>query len=276
MTSFTKEEYIERINELLKFKNLENKISAIVLARKNNDMKYKMTIDKYDFKGELLYFSKIIRDFIFFRTCMTEHTDYLFYNARITLLEEIARRIGISNKELVMLSLEEIEDIIKNYYEMSEEYLKKINDRKIGYAIIWENGKVKLFYSKYAIYLQDIASSRIVDIENIDEKDIIKGNVANKGKVQGKVRILNSYSDIKKVKKGDIIVATMTTPDYISAMEKAAGFITDEGGITCHAAIISREFDVPCIVGTVNATKRLKDGQEIEMNAYNGTIKVIE
>ena len=54
---------------------------------------------------------------------MTEHTDYLFYNARITLLEEIARRIGISNKELVMLSLEEIEDIIKNYYEMSEEYL---------------------------------------------------------------------------------------------------------------------------------------------------------
>lgn len=68
----------------------------------------------------------------------------------------------------------------------------------------------------------------------------------------------------------------MTTPDYISAMEKAAGFITDEGGITCHAAIISREFDVPCIVGTVNATKRLKDGQEIEMNAYNGTIKVIE
>ena len=159
---------------------------------------------------------------------------------------------------------------------MSEEYLKKIDDRKIGYAIIWENGKVKLFYSKDAIYLQDIASSRIVDIENIDEKDIIKGNVANKGKVQGKVRILNSYSDIKKVKKGDIIVATMTTPDYISAMEKAAGFITDEGGITCHAAIISREFDVPCIVGTVNATKRLKDGQEIEMNAYNGTIKVIE
>ncbi len=276
MTSFTKEEYVERINELLKFKNLENKISAILLARKNNDMKYKMTIDKYDFKGELLYFSKIIRDFIFFRTCMTEHTDYLFYNARITLLEEIARRIGISNKELVMLSLKEIEDIIKNYYEMSEEYLKKINDRKIGYAIIWENGKVKLFYSKDAIYLQDIASSRIVDIENIDEKDIIKGNVANKGKVQGKVRILNSYSDIKKVKKGDIIVATMTTPDYISAMEKAAGFITDEGGITCHAAIISREFDVPCIVGTVNATKRLKDGQEIEMNAYNGTIKVIE
>lgn len=276
MTSFTKEEYVERINELLKFKNLENKISAILLARKNNDMKYKMTIDKYDFKGELLYFSKIIRDFIFFRTCMTEHTDYLFYNARITLLEEIARRIGISNKELVMLSLEEIEDIIKNYYEMSEEYLKKIDDREIGYAIIWENGKVKLFYSKDAIYLQDIASSRIVDIENIDEKDIIKGNVANKGKVQGKVRILNSYSDIKKVKKGDIIVATMTTPDYISAMEKAAGFITDEGGITCHAAIISREFDVPCIVGTVNATKRLKDGQEIEMNAYNGTIKVIE
>ena len=64
-------------------------------------------------------------------------------------------------------------------------------DRKIGYAIIWENGKVKLFYSKDAIYLQDIASSRIVDIENIDEKDIIKGNVANKGKVQGSLYVLS-------------------------------------------------------------------------------------
>ena len=78
-----------------------------------------------------------------------------------------------------------------------------------------------------------------------------------------------------KVEKGDIIVATMTTPDYISAMEKASGFITDEGGITCHAAIISREFNVPCIVGTVNATEKLRDGQIVEMDAYSGIVKVI-
>ena len=64
----------------------------------------------------------------------------------------------------------------------------------------------------------------------------------------------------------------MTTPDYISAMEKASGFITDEGGITCHAAILSREFDVPCIVGTINATSGIKDGEIIELDAYTGKI----
>ena len=61
----------------------------------------------------------------------------------------------------------------------------------------------------------------------------------------------------------------MTTPDYVSAMEKVAGFITDEGGITCHAAILSREFNVPCIVGTVNATNKIKDGEIVELDAYN-------
>lgn len=67
----------------------------------------------------------------------------------------------------------------------------------------------------------------------------------------------------------------MTTPDYVSAMEKASGFITDEGGITCHAAILSREFNVPCIVGTINGTKEIQDGQMIELDAYNGKVYIL-
>lgn len=104
---------------------------------------------------------------------------------------------------------------------------------------------------------------------------MILGNIANRGKVKGRARILSDYKDIYKVKKGDIIVATMTTPDYVFAMEKAAGFITDEGGITCHAAILSREFNVPCIVGTVNATKEIQDGQMIELDAYAGRVYIL-
>ncbi len=68
----------------------------------------------------------------------------------------------------------------------------------------------------------------------------------------------------------------MTTPDYVSAMEKAAGFITDEGGITCHAAILSREFNVPCIVGTINATKEIKSGQLVELDAYSGKVYILD
>jgi len=99
--------------------------------------------------------------------------------------------------------------------------------------------------------------------------------VASKGCIRGKVKVLSSYKDTDKVKKGEILVASMTTPDYILAMEKAAAFVTDEGGITCHAAIIAREFGVPCIVGTKIATKVLKDGDFVEVDGKSGIIKKI-
>ena len=207
---------------------------------------------------------------------MTEHTDYLFFNARTTLLEEIAKRMGMTNENIVMLDFNEIESIIKNNFLVDKEILEKIVERKKGFAIIWDDTKVKVFFGKDALFLQEMASINIIEKKEEEKIDTIKGDVANCGKIQGIVKILNSYEDIYKVNKGDIIVTTMTTPDFVAAMEKAAGFITDEGGITCHAAIISREFDVPCIVGTINATEKLKDGQLIEMNAYTGIIKVLK
>lgn len=90
--------------------------------------------------------------------------------------------------------------------------------------------------------------------------------------VRGIVKILESHKENDKLKKGEILVVSMTTPDFISAMEKAAAIITDEGGITCHAAIISRELGIPCIIGTKIATKVLKDGDYVEVNANTGII----
>lgn len=76
-----------------------------------------------------------------------------------------------------------------------------------------------------------------------------------------------------KVKEGDILVAPMTTPELMPAMKNAAAFITDEGGITCHAAIISRELDKPCIIGTKTATRIIKDGDLVEVDANLGIIR---
>ena len=145
--------------------------------------------------------------------------------------------------------------------------------------MIWIDGNVKTVFGDESLELQD-EIARVYktssDENNVDANKVISGNIANRGKVKGIARILTSYQDIYKVDKGDIIVATMTTPDYVSAMEKASGFITDEGGITCHAAILSREFNVPCIVGTINGTKEIKDGQMIELDAYTGKIYVLD
>ena len=104
----------------------------------------------------------------------------------------------------------------------------------------------------------------------------IKGMIASKGIkniYQGRVRVLLSPKEGNKVKKGDFLIATMTTPDYIIPMKRAVGFITDEGGITCHAAIVAREMKKPCIIGTKIATKVLKDGDLVEVDAERGVVK---
>ena len=75
-----------------------------------------------------------------------------------------------------------------------------------------------------------------------------------------------------RVKNGDILVTGMTTPNFVPAMKRAGAIVTNDGGITCHAAIVSRELGVPCIIGTRMATKILKDGDLVEVNANDGTI----
>ena len=113
----------------------------------------------------------------------------------------------------------------------------------------------------------------------IGEVSEIKGSIANMGKVTGKVKIitLNSWAkDVADVARGDILVAVSTKPDYIVAMERAAAFVTDEGGITCHAAIVSREMNKPCIVGTSIATSVLRDGDLVEVDAEKGIVRKVE
>ena len=113
------------------------------------------------------------------------------------------------------------------------------------------------------------------DIETTDQKDIIKGQTGNKGKVSGIAKVLMKVEEGGKVKKGDIIISPMTTPNYLPAMKKAAAFVTDEGGITCHAAIVARELGKPCVIGTKFATEILHDGDEIEVDATKGIVRII-
>jgi pyruvate, water dikinase len=104
----------------------------------------------------------------------------------------------------------------------------------------------------------------------------VKGQVSFKGHIKGKVKIVKSVEDIKKVEKGDILVSPMTVPSFIPAMETAAAFVTDEGGILCHAAIVSREMHKPCVIGTKIATKIFKDGDLVEVDAEKGIVKKLK
>lgn len=108
------------------------------------------------------------------------------------------------------------------------------------------------------------------------DEDGVMGNVACQGYAKGKAKIIFKLSDLKKIKKGDVLVAPMTTPEMIPALKKAVAIVTDEGGITCHAAIVSREMKIPCIIGTINATQLLKDGDLVAVDANNGVVRILK
>jgi len=94
-------------------------------------------------------------------------------------------------------------------------------------------------------------------------------------KIRGRVKIILGETHFSKFEDGDILVAPMTRPEYVPLMKRAKAVITDEGGITCHAAIISRELNIPCIIGTSVATKKLFDNREIEVDTEKGKITLI-
>jgi len=102
-----------------------------------------------------------------------------------------------------------------------------------------------------------------------------KGNVANRGIAKGKVCIILRPEDMAKMTEGDILVTAMTRPDWISAIQKAGAIVTDVGGTLCHAAIVSRELNKPCIIGTQVATQVLKNGDLVEVDADKGVVIIL-
>jgi len=103
----------------------------------------------------------------------------------------------------------------------------------------------------------------------------VRGAVAYEGRVRGLVTIIHNKQDLCKIKEGDIFVSCMTNATYVVGMQKCAAIVTDEGGITCHAAIMARELCKPCITGTKNATRCLKDGDLVEVDAYKGIVRIV-
>jgi pyruvate,water dikinase len=104
------------------------------------------------------------------------------------------------------------------------------------------------------------------------DEALVKGFGASPGIAGGRVRLLRTSTEMESLKPGEVLVTTMTTPDMVPAMAKATAIVTDEGGMTCHAAIVSRELGVPCVVGTRNATKVLTEGMEVTVDGKTGTV----
>ncbi|EKE15804.1 MAG: hypothetical protein ACD_11C00103G0006 [uncultured bacterium] len=158
-------------------------------------------------------------------------------------------------------------------------FMDNLSQQEISAIMDRENG-VALFNS--VLYplnqVEDILRENNLELEKeiIEDAFEIKGAVAFKGITRGFVRVILLAKDISKIQQGEILVTDMTRPDYLPAMRKSAAFVTDEGGITCHAAIVARELKKPCIIGTKIATQVLKDGYLVEVDADSGIVRIIK
>jgi pyruvate,water dikinase len=192
--------------------------------------------------------------------------------------ETIEREVEPERREARVLEPDEIERLIE-LGETAEEHYGDPQD--VEWAIA--DGEVFMLQSRPITTISDPSGvAGVTDgsgsLEGESEGEsgggamLMKGLGASPGIVSGAARVVRKLDQLDKVVEGDIIVTEMTTPDMVPAMKRAAGIITDEGGMTSHAAIVSRELGVPAVVGTGEASKTLSDGQVITIDGDKGTI----
>lgn len=184
--------------------------------------------------------------------------------------------------------LKEYSDVISAQEVVSNKTpdLTELKERK--YSFIFFEGQILTkiskgeFVKKYQVVLVDdlatIGEDNLNNESKADNEDVelVRGRVAYPGFAKGRVRIVMSKSQLDTIQDGEILVTNMTTPEFVPALKKVVAFITDEGGITSHAAIVAREMKKPCIIGTKNATKKLKSGDEVEVDANAGVVTILK
>jgi phosphohistidine swiveling domain-containing protein len=190
-----------------------------------------------------------VRELVYFRTARTDVFYHLLYLAR-PILKEVASHYGLSFQEL-------------KHYTVQDLLLGDLKQYGPEFSLAAYEGEMFVF------------SKRIVEEKKINSANFVKGKVAYKGKVIGRVKIVKLVSEIYKVEKGDVLVTQMTFPSFLPAMIRACAFVTDEGGITCHAAIVAREMKKPCVIGTKTATRLFKDEDLVEVDAVNGIVRKV-
>ena len=246
----------ENINPEI-IKNIEKQLREIKQKKKEIILKYKLP-------KEIVNIAKAICEGINWQDERKKHI-FTYIHYKDLFLKDMARRYNLPVKVLEDYSFHEIIRM-KNTNNLT-----KRKENIVGFIV---DTQIKELSEKESVYYWKKY------VEGKTKKNIkkIKGIIVSQGKkkiIEGRIKIVLDPQD-KNFKTGNILVAPMTSPEYIFLMKKSIAIITDAGGLTSHAAIVSRELNIPCIVGTKIATKVLKDGDLVEVDANKGIVRVIK
>jgi phosphohistidine swiveling domain-containing protein/isopentenyldiphosphate isomerase len=248
--------------------DVEEYIDNTKPAPKTEQLSFDEAAEKAGLDKETKEKFNLIREFGYLKDERDEYRrQAIFYI--LPFFEELARRMETDIVTAAHLMTPEILDFLDG----KPAPLDIAEKRKQGFLLYMKDNTVHCIHGKAEIEqkLKEIGFR-----EEITADQEVKGTIAFKGKARGTVKIVRTVEDTINVNKGDILVAVTTHPDYVPAMQKAAAIITEEGGMLSHAAIVSRELEIPCIVGTTNATKVLQHGQLVEVDADNGKVLVAD
>ena len=186
---------------------------------------------------------------------------------RNILFEEISKRKEINIEDIKYYIMEDFSNLLINGMALSNE---EIDERKKG---VYISNITNMYSGEYA--RENYFSSVKTEKEDINILNVRKGVCASPGIVRGKARVCLSFEESNNLKTGEILITYGTDFDFMNAIVKSAGIITEEGGILSHASVISRELKKPCIIAFKGITKVIKTGDLIELNAENGEVKLI-
>lgn len=262
-------EYLPTLNNLLELtmtalRNLEKEQATI---KEHSEKRQQKEISLVDLSPEIRNVIQLLDVIIELR----EQRKTTWLKVSLDLKEwfrSITPIYSLSGDDLMWLTWEEQCQLADN---RNDEFLKIIQARREGYAVFYGyNGERSIILTgpeaETAInfFLQQVRS------------DELKGITACPGKVIGKIRNINNSQDFHTFMEGDILASSHTTPDYVPIMKKAKAILTERGGITSHAAIVSRELKVPCIVGIKGLFNNFQDGETVEVDATEGIVKIIK
>jgi phosphohistidine swiveling domain-containing protein len=266
----TEEMLVDKINKAIADKFDET--YSLQKDRKAQDLIIKKKIEEIISEDvDLLKNIKRSKDLAWLLTWSVETVMKSFSQA-IPFYKKIANDIGLKYDDWSTLTINEIKNSLINKESVVSR--EEIEERKKGFVLSIVDGEVSVVSGDEAVGIISKLNIEQNSKVNFDITEI-KGKPASPGKVTGRVKICSSASESVKVESGDILVTTMTTPDYVSSMKVAGAIVTNEGGLLCHAAIISRELGKPCVIGTKIATQVLKDGDMVEVDADNGVVRII-
>ena len=250
-----------RINPTKKLKEHEQHIEATKKKQKTAVKKLKLSF----YERQIV---ELTRDGVFYKAHRRELQSCSYYHIE-ALLSEIGRRLYLSVKQVKMLLPDEVRAALKQ----GATFLDEIQERQ------------KLLYCDYAsdhrfVCLSGEKARKFLEKNVVLEKINVhltsfSGTTAYPGAVKGRVKIINFPDDMIKMAKGNILVAMTTSPSLMSAIRMASAIVTEEGGLTCHAAIVARELRIPCVVGAKPVARVLKDGDMVEVDANKGVVRKI-